>query len=165
MLIVEKEPSIGGKMIGLSKVFPTFGLLQLHLHAPNGRGRTSSEYPDHDVQPTCVTLSARTAQFAVRVVKKPRYVAEDRCTGCRLCEYACNTELPHEFEGNLGVRKAIYVPFGNAAPQVALLDVENCVLCGELRESLPHGCRRLSARTGGDDRSSRRGHHQRRDTR
>ena len=73
------------------------------------------------------------------MVRKPRYVDAEKCTGCRLCEYACGTEVPHEFEGNLGVRKAIYVPFANAVPQVALLDLDNCVLCGRCEKACPTG--------------------------
>ncbi|MGB2987646.1 MAG: 4Fe-4S binding protein, partial [Phycisphaerae bacterium] len=77
--------------------------------------------------------------FVSTVVKKPRYVNEDDCTGCRLCEYACSVELPHEFEGNLGMRKAIYVPFSSVIPQVALLDMDNCVLCGRCETACPTG--------------------------
>jgi len=48
-------------------------------------------------------------------------------------------ELPHEFEGNLGPRKAIYVPFSNAIPQVALVDLDNCILCGRCEKACPTG--------------------------
>lgn len=47
--------------------------------------------------------------------------------------------MPHEFEQILGVRKAIYVPFANAVPQVALLDLDNCVLCGRCAKACPTG--------------------------
>jgi heterodisulfide reductase subunit A len=136
VLIVEKEPSIGGKMIGLSKVFPTLDCCSCICtprmaeaeHHPNIRIMTYTEVRQ---------VQRADGQFLASVVKKPRYVDEEKCTGCRLCEYACNTELPHEFEGNLGVRKAIYVPFGNAFPQVALLDVDNCILCGSCERACP----------------------------
>ncbi len=136
VLIIEKEPSIGGKMIGLSKVFPTLDCCSCICtprmaeaeHHPNIRIMTYTEVRH---------VQREDGHFLASVVKKPRYVDEEKCTGCRLCEYACNTELPHEFEGNLGVRKAIYVPFANAAPQVALLDLENCVLCGRCEKACP----------------------------
>ncbi len=138
VLIVEKEPSIGGKMIGLSKVFPTLDCCSCICtprmaeaeHHPNIRTMTYAEVR---------RVQREDGQFLANVVKKPRYVDEQKCTGCRLCEYACNTELPHEFEANLGVRKAIYVPFANAAPQVALLDLDNCVLCGRCEKACPTG--------------------------
>ncbi len=136
VLIVEKEASIGGKMIGLSKVFPTLDCCSCICtprmaeaeHHPKIKILTYAEVRHVDRQ---------QEEFFVDILKKPRYVDEDKCTGCRLCEYACNTEVPHEFEGNLGVRRAIYVPFGNAFPQVALLDVENCLLCGACEKACP----------------------------
>jgi len=138
VLVVEKQPSIGGKMIGLSKVFPTLDCCSCICtprmaeaeHHPNVKIMTYSEVRH---------IRRKNGQFVADVVKKPRYVDEDKCTGCRLCEYACNTELPHEFEGNLGVRKAIYVPFANAVPPVALLDLDNCVLCGRCEKACPTG--------------------------
>jgi len=75
--------------------------------------------------------------FAAEVIRKPRFVDEDTCTGCTLCEQACPVDLPHEFEGGLGVRKAIYVPFANAIPQVAVLDLENCIACGACEKVCP----------------------------
>ncbi len=129
VLIVEKQPSIGGKMIGLSKVFPTLDCCSCICtprmaeaeHHPNIRIMTYTEVED---------VTRDNGRFVGKVVEKPRYVDQEKCTGCRLCEYACEMELPHEFEGNLGTRKAICVPFGNAVPQVAVLDIDNCLLCG-----------------------------------
>jgi len=136
--VVEKQPSIGGKMIGLSKVFPTLDCCSCICtprmaeaeHHPNITTFTYAE-----VQ----RVRRENSGFLVDVLKKPRYVDEEKCTGCRLCEYACTVELPHEFEGGLGARKAIYVPFGNAVPQVALLDLDNCLLCGRCEKACPAG--------------------------
>lgn len=136
VLIVEKEASIGGKMIGLSKVFPTLDCCSC-ICTPR------MAEAEHHPKITILTyaevrhVDRQHGEFSVDILKKPRYVDEDKCTGCRLCEYACNTEIPHEFEGNLGVRKAVYVPFGNALPQVAVLDVENCLLCGVCERACP----------------------------
>ncbi len=137
-IIVEKQPSIGGKMIGLSKVFPTLDCCSCICtprmaeaeHHPSIRIMTYAE-----VQ----RVERQNERFVARVVEKPRYVDPEKCTGCRLCEYACDTELRHEFEGNLGVKKAIGVPFSNAVPPVAVLDIDNCVLCGRCEKACPTG--------------------------
>jgi heterodisulfide reductase subunit A len=138
VLIVEKQPSIGGKMIGLSKVFPTLDCCSC-ICTP--RMAEAEHHPNVTIMTYTEVRRIRREEggFTADVVKKPRYVDEDKCTGCRLCEYACTTEVPHEFEGNLGVRKAICVPFSNAVPQVALLDLDNCILCGRCERACPTG--------------------------
>ena len=136
VLIVEKEPSIGGKMIALSKVFPTLDCsscictprMAAAAHHENIRILTYAEVRQ--------TWRSGTG-FEAAVVQKPRYVDEDGCIGCRLCEYACPVDVAHEFEGNLGARKAIYVPFSNAVPQLALVDMDHCTLCGLCEKACP----------------------------
>ena len=136
VLIVEKEPSIGGKMIALSKVFPTLDCsscictprMAAAAHHENITILTYSE----------VKQTRRVGRgFEVAVVKKPLFVVEADCIGCRLCEYACPVNVPHEFEGNLGARRAIYIPFSNAIPQVALVDMDHCILCGLCEKACP----------------------------
>jgi len=136
VLVVEKQPSIGGKMIGLSKVFPTLDCCSC-IATP--RMAEAEHHPNITILTYSEVRAVERSEdgFSVSVRKNARLVDEDKCTGCRLCEYACNTEVPHEFEGGLGVRRAIYVPFSNAVPQVALLDLENCVLCGQCERVCP----------------------------
>jgi heterodisulfide reductase subunit A len=136
VLIVEKEPSIGGKMIALSKVFPTLDCASC-ICTP--RMAAAAHHENITIMTYSEVKQTRRvgAGFEATVVKKPRYLNEADCTGCRLCEYECPVILPHEFEGDLGMRKAIYVPFSNAIPQVALLDVENCIFCGRCEKVCP----------------------------
>ncbi len=136
--LVEKEPSIGGKMISLSKVFPTLDCsscittpkMAAAAHHPNVALLTYAELKSIEGEP---------GRYLARVEKKPRYVDEDLCIGCRQCEYGCPVTVPHAFEGGLGARRAAYVPFTNAIPQVALLDMESCVLCGKCEKVCPAG--------------------------
>jgi heterodisulfide reductase subunit A len=142
VLIVEKEPSIGGKMIGLSKVFPT---LDCSSCICTPRMAAAAHHENIQIMTyTEVNSVTRTENgFTLSIIKKPRFVDEKDCIGCSLCEYACPVYVPHEFEGNLGARKAIYIPFSNAIPQVALLDIENCIFCGLCEKACPAGAMRF----------------------
>lgn len=137
--LVEKEPSIGGKMIALSKVFPTLDCcscittpkMSAVAHHSNIQLLTY-----HEVQAIDKTGSTYTAE----VIKKPRYIIEDDCTGCRQCEYACPITLPNPFDLDYGATKAVRVPFSTAVPQYAVLDIENCILCGKCEKACPVNC-------------------------
>jgi heterodisulfide reductase subunit A len=83
------------------------------------------------------SMEERGARFNVSVLKKPRYVDESKCTGCRQCEYDCPITVPSSFDRNLGSYRAIRVPFSTAVPQTAVLDIENCLLCGKCEKVCP----------------------------
>ena len=136
VLLVEREASIGGHMIGLSKVFPTMDCASC-ITTPK-----MSAAAHHDLVTTFTyadveSITPVPGGFEARIVKRPRFVNEDACTGCRLCEYACPVDVPHEFDGGLGARRAIAVPFGTAIPQKAVLDLANCILCGKCEKACP----------------------------
>ena len=139
VLIVEREPSIGGKMIALSKVFPTLDCSSC-ICTPKMAAAAHHENITIMTYAEIGEVKRSGSGFEAKVLRKPRYLHEDDCTGCRLCEYACPVDLPHPFEGNLGARKAIYVPFSNAIPQIALVDLENCILCGRCESVCPTKC-------------------------
>jgi heterodisulfide reductase subunit A len=67
--------------------------------------------------------------FKVKVEKQPRYVLEDKCTGCALCGEVCPIEVPNEFEENLAPRRAIYVPQPQSVPLVYTIDRDACIEC------------------------------------
>jgi heterodisulfide reductase subunit A2 len=137
--LVEKEASIGGKMIALSKVFPTLDCcscittpkMSAVAHHPNIQLLTY-----HEVQ----SLTKIDGHYQAKVLKKPRYLNEDDCTGCRQCEYACPITLPSAFDLDYGATKAVRVPFSTAVPQIAVLDIENCILCGKCEKACPVDC-------------------------
>ncbi len=74
-------------------------------------------------------VSGFIGNFQVKVLKQPRYVIAERCTGCGLCVDVCPIEVPNEFEEGLAPRKAIYVPQSQAVPLVYTIDLENCIKC------------------------------------
>jgi heterodisulfide reductase subunit A len=134
--IIERDPSIGGAMIGLSKVCPTLDCASCTTtpnraavaHHANIEAFTYTEF-----------RSARRDgnSFKAMVHRKPRYVSEADCIGCRQCEYACPVEVEDEFEGRMGSRRAAYIPFGNAIPQTAVINPDDCILCGRCAAACP----------------------------
>jgi len=127
--LVEKNPSIGGRMAQLDKTFPTMDCAACILtpkmvdtgRHPNIRLLTYSEIGE---------VSRAGENFRVRVLQKPRYVDETKCTGCGICAQHCPVEALNEFDERLGVRKAIYVPFPQAVPLIYTIDKDSCIECG-----------------------------------
>ena len=126
--LVEKTPSIGGRMAQLDKTFPTMDcaacimtpkMVDASRH-PNIELLTYSEVKE---------VSRSGKNFKVKVLRKPRYVNETKCNGCGVCAQLCPVEVPNEFDEGLGVRKVIYVPFPQAVPLIYTIDKEHCIEC------------------------------------
>ncbi len=136
VIVVERRPSIGGRMISLSKVFPTLDCascittpkMSAAAHHPNIELMTYTEVERIDSGPEGHT---------VHLTRKPTYVDDNLCIGCRQCEYACKVEVPDPFEDGLGAIRAIAVPFTNAIPQKAVLNPEACIGCGTCMRVCP----------------------------
>ena len=135
--LVEKEPSIGGKMSRWDKTFPTLDCSSCIL-TPR-----MAEVGNHE-NITLLTLAeveevdGFVGNFRVKVRQKPRYVDIEKCTSCGDCADICPVDVPAEFEAYLSYRKAIYIPFAQAVPSAYLLDMENClgvdaVRCGKCK--------------------------------
>ena len=126
VVLVEREPSLGGNMARLSETFPTLDCSQCILtplmvevsRHPNVELLTYAEVEE---------VSGYVGNFKVRVKCKPRYVRADACTACDDCAKACPVQVPNEFDRGLAWRKAIYIPFPQAVPSVYTLDAERCL--------------------------------------
>ena len=138
VIVVEKNPSIGGKMIQLSETFPTLDCSQCIL---TPKMVEVSRHPHiklltyHEVE----SISGFVGNFKVRIKKKPRYVDEALCNLCGECEKVCPQIAPDEFNMGLSFRKAIYMPFPQAVPGTYTLDEKNClglspVRCGKCKD-------------------------------
>ncbi|MFP4197778.1 MAG: FAD-dependent oxidoreductase [Methanomassiliicoccales archaeon] len=124
--LVEKSPSIGGRMAQLDKTFPTNDcsicilapkMAECYGH-PNVNVLTLSEVTG---------LEGEEGNFTAKVLKKARYVDVEKCTGCGECIEKCPTkDIEHEWEMGLTTRKAIYMQFLQAVPNAAVIDPDNC---------------------------------------
>jgi len=74
-------------------------------------------------------VKGSVGNFQVKILKKPRYIDETKCTGCQTCAEHCPIEVPNEFDMNLGMRKAVYMPMPQAVPRTMTVDRENCIDC------------------------------------
>jgi len=125
--LVEKTPSIGGRMAQLDKTFPTNDC-SLCILAPKMvevfRNPNIKLMTYHEVK----EVTGNPGNFNVSVIKKPRYVDETKCKGCGDCATKCpKIEVPNLFDMNLGKRKSAYIPFPQAVPPVYLIDPELCL--------------------------------------
>ena len=127
--LVEKSPSIGGKMAQLDKTFPTMDC-SICILAPKmsevGRHPNIELLTNSEV----VEISGYIGNFKVKVQKKPRYVTKE-CTACGDCVDVCPVEVSNEFDVGLTWRKAIYTPFAQAVPALYLIDENSCIGLGE----------------------------------
>ena len=124
--LVEREPSIGGHMAQFDKTFPTLDcsaciltprMVSAGTH-PNIQLLTWSEV---------TRVEGYVGNFTVTIRKKARYINEDVCTGCGICQEKCPKKVVDEvYEAGLGYRKAVYTPFPQAVPKFPVIDRQNC---------------------------------------
>ncbi|MHA2304122.1 MAG: 4Fe-4S binding protein [Candidatus Hodarchaeales archaeon] len=126
VILVEREPSIGGQMARFDKTFPTLDcasciltpkMVEVGQH-PNINLMTYSEIED---------FSGVPGQYQVKIRKRGKSIDEELCTGCGICEEKCPIKkIPSEFYMGFGNRKAVYRPFPQAVPQYPVIDRDNC---------------------------------------
>jgi heterodisulfide reductase subunit A len=123
--LVEKEPSIGGRMAQIDKTFPTMDC-SICILAP--KMSEVGRHPNIEL----LTLSEIEAvdgyvgNFSVRVRKKARYVNAS-CTACGDCAKVCPQVAPDEFNAGLSMRRAIYMAFAQAVPSTYQIDMNLCL--------------------------------------
>ncbi|WP_066639941.1 FAD-dependent oxidoreductase [Desulfolucanica intricata] len=129
VLLVEKEPSVGGKMILLSKVFPTLDCASC-ISTPKMAAATHHPNVDVMVYSEVEQIKKnRKGHFEVKVSKKPTFVNPSLCTGCRQCEMVCNVAVPDQYNSNLVARRAAYIAFPQAVPKKAVIEREGSSPC------------------------------------
>ena len=123
--LVERLPTVGGRMLQLDKTFPTMDCASC-IGTPKMSQVGSHKYIDLMVYSEVEGVSGQAGNFKVKIRKKARYVDEDKCTGCGTCQEKCPWKADSEFNAGLGQRKAIYTPFPQAVPNIPVIDAEHC---------------------------------------
>lgn len=134
--LVERQPSIGGTMISLSKVFPTLDCCSC-ITTPKMSAVAHHANIELLTYTEVTGIHKNGAGYRADVIKKPRYVDEALCTGCRQCEYVCPIDYENPFDAYLGATRGIHIPFSTAVPQVPVLDIDNCLVCGKCLNVCP----------------------------
>ncbi len=128
VVLVEREPSIGGHMAQLSETFPTLDCSQCIMtprmvDVANHPRITLHSYSEVE------HVEGYIGNFQVTIRKKARSVDEKKCTGCGVCIEKCPIrKIPNKFDCNLGMRPAIYIPFPQAVPNTPVIDRESCAM-------------------------------------
>ena len=135
--LVEQSPSIGGRMAQLDKTFPTNDCAMCIL-AP----KMIECYRHENVKvlsySEVTAVGGELGSFQARILMKPRYIDETKCTGCGECAEQCPVEVLSEFNQGMGKRKAIYKPFAQAIPNLYVIDRKGISPC---RDGCPAGTR------------------------
>ena len=121
VLLVEKGLSIGGKMIQLSKVFPT---LDCAACITTPKMSETARHPNITLMLNSEIdgINKTDTDFQVNITNNPRYIIPEACTGCQQCEVACPEVRMDEYNANLAGRKVVYIPFSLANPRIATID-------------------------------------------
>ncbi len=126
--IVEKKPTIGGKMTQIDKTFPTLDCAACIL-TPKMVEAAQNEKIKIYAYSEVEAVKGFVGNFHVTIRKKARYVNEDVCTGCGLCTEKCpQKKVPNDFNLGLDTRRAIYIPFAQAVPKIATIDADYCTM-------------------------------------
>ena len=128
--LVEKAPTIGGKMAQLDKTFPTNDC-SMCIESP--KFIECDRHPNIEIltYTEVEKVEGEAGDFDVTLLKKPRYVNEDICTGCNTCVEYCPVNIPDEYNQNLSESKAIHIYFSQAVPLVTYVDEERCLYLKE----------------------------------
>ena len=125
VVLVDREPTIGGKMPMLDKTFPT---MDCSACISTPKMVEAAQHPNIELMAysEVVEVDGFIGNFTVKIRQKAKYVDHHKCTGCGLCETKCPQKVPNEYDLGLGTRACIYKPFAQAVPNKPVIDPQNC---------------------------------------
>lgn len=125
VVLVEREPSIGGRMAQLDKTFPTLDCSACIL---TPKMVEASQHPKITLLTHAEVMKVEgfVGNFEVQIRQKARKVDHTKCTGCGICWQKCPEKVPSEFDMSLGNRTTIYIPFAQAVPGKPVIDTQHC---------------------------------------
>ncbi|ORJ59273.1 FAD-dependent oxidoreductase [Geothermobacter hydrogeniphilus] len=130
VFLVDKSPALGGKMSQLDKTFPTNDC-SMCIESP--KFIECSRNPNIEIMTYTEVdrVDGEAGDFRVTLTKKPRYIVEEKCTGCNICVDYCPVEIPDPFNQGLSNNKAVHIHFSQAVPLVTYVDPETCLYLKE----------------------------------
>jgi len=126
VVLLDREPSIGGHMAQLSETFPTLDCAQC-IFTPRMVEVASNRNIQLMTYSEVEEISGFVGNFKVKLRRKAAYVDWSKCTGCGACTEKCPVKVDSEFNQGLGKRKVIYTSFPQAVPNKVVIDRENCL--------------------------------------
>ena len=132
--LVERQPTIGGRMAQLDTIFPTGchgGCRHCAASVLSGESVDCAEHPNITLHTYSEVKEVRDSagSFAVSLLKHPRFVDEEACIACGDCVDVCPVTIPDEFNAGLSERRAIYIPHEQAIPRTYLVSKRGTAPC------------------------------------
>ncbi|MFA5352848.1 MAG: FAD-dependent oxidoreductase, partial [Thermodesulfovibrionales bacterium] len=124
VIIIEKNPYLGGRVAQLNKYFPKLCPPICGLEINFRRIKTNPLITVHTMAEV-TNIAGGPGDYSVTVTVKPRYV-NDNCVACNACTEACPAERPNEYNFGMNTTKAAYLPFNQAFPQKYVIDKDRC---------------------------------------
>ncbi|MFX1315727.1 MAG: hydrogenase iron-sulfur subunit [Promethearchaeota archaeon] len=129
--IIEKSPTLGGKVARWHRIYKIGDCSICFISELIGEIAKEKNI-EIFTNTELINVSGEVGNFKIDLIRKPRYIDEKKCTGCKQCIDVCGIEKMNQYEFGLSNRKVIYIPFPNSYPYAPIIDeedIKNCLNC------------------------------------